>query len=439
MLSIQFLIMFYMQYIIMFSLFNIERKNKIWKVNTVLTFLLLVHDIVRFYVDGYHSVREYDSTAGLITVFFSMLYGIGEYKKIINWILLVVSVFISALVSVAVMGAILIMLGIDPRVLQENPIASVIGMLVGLLSVYAINFIKNRWNIAIDFSLLTRRDILMMVMFVVMFGFYVGNIQVMVLDYEGGIRQLLNIFSLAAGLIPIFGIYHIVSQKDKINYLKLQEKQQEALFEQERQHYEQIQIRDLELKKFKHDITDELYHLETLAKNNDVENLLESLNKIQGETKRLIVPTYKKTGSDIVDSSWYNMVTNLKYKDIETKWIGKIPKNLLITNRDLLKLFANLLKNAFEAAEAGKDSKYVDVKIDTGDKLEITICNSHSNNAKQSSSVTFFSTKDNKNNRGYGTRIIKEIVDKYNGVIKYEFNDSKFEAKIIFGLSIYKR
>ena len=55
-----------------------------------------------------------------------------------------------------------------------------------------------------------------------------------------------------------------------------------------------------------------------------------------------------ETGSDLVNAVLLGLCSQYKNSDIKRNWIGYIPNNINIIGKDLVVLFLNLFKNAFE-------------------------------------------------------------------------------------------
>ena len=227
--------------------------------------------------------------------------------------------------------------------------------------------------------------------------------------------------------------------KNYISYIELSKQQQELLFEEERIYFEKMNERNEEMRIFRHGINEELDYIDELARNGDLEELSNHIAKMRNITAKSLKPLIRNTGLNSINSSWYNLTTNEKYVDIESEWVGKVPSNIVIDNRDVVLLFSNLLRNAFEAAFHSKGRKYVKVEIINHEKkLTIIIKNSYSNKIKEAADGTFITTKLTKENHGIGTRIIKDIVTDYDGIIHHTYDGNEFIAKIVFGAGIYQ-
>ncbi len=99
---------------------------------------------------------------------------------------------------------------------------------------------------------------------------------------------------------------------------------------------------------------------------------------------------------------------------------------------DTTSLLTNMLENACEAAEK-TDSKKIDLTIDDkNDFVKITLINSCDTNPTRKDDV-YVSSKQDKFNHGYGTKIIRKISRRYHGKTTYEFDavNKKFTTTVV--------
>ncbi|MGN0317233.1 MAG: sensor histidine kinase [Lachnospira sp.] len=196
-----------------------------------------------------------------------------------------------------------------------------------------------------------------------------------------------------------------------------------------------------ELKKIKHDINAHLQVLKGIicADYNTYDELKECHNRLQSYLNSSIgeLGNYLdeiSTGNEILD-----IVLRTRKKECKNRGIELFPTILgeiknQIDDVDFVSLLVNLLDNAIEANEKISDNniyKYIELAIDlTQDKTVIRVTNT----ALVSSDTHFrndWSTdKEDKANHGYGTKIIKDIVNKYDGTIEYEIEDGLVECMV---------
>lgn len=111
-----------------------------------------------------------------------------------------------------------------------------------------------------------------------------------------------------------------------------------------------------------------------------------------------------------------------------------IPVNINIESIDLSIIIGNLLDNAIEACRLDDiDYKYIELHAEYSDNdLVIRVINSKSINIKVNlnDKKDRFTSKDDKENHGFGLRNIKETVNKYGGVTEIEDKGDHFVVNI---------
>lgn len=112
----------------------------------------------------------------------------------------------------------------------------------------------------------------------------------------------------------------------------------------------------------------------------------------------------------------------------------KLPKNLSYDYIDLSVIIGNLLDNAIEAClKPDIEHPFIDFKMHIkGNYLVIEVSNSKSSevSVKSNSIGGRFTTKEDKENHGFGLNNIQRIVTRYEGLLKIEDKDSTFNVHI---------
>ncbi|MDO4837913.1 MAG: GHKL domain-containing protein [Clostridia bacterium] len=113
-----------------------------------------------------------------------------------------------------------------------------------------------------------------------------------------------------------------------------------------------------------------------------------------------------------------------------------VPDALPYSSEDLCSLLSNLLDNAIEAASvSGAELPQVSFSMCPKQAyLFIHQENSVSNDIASDARLSLKTTKQRRELHGYGTRIIRSIVDKYNGSIKYTMKNGMFVTDVMLEL-----
>lgn len=130
----------------------------------------------------------------------------------------------------------------------------------------------------------------------------------------------------------------------------------------------------------------------------------------------------------IIDAILYNKSLICKKNDINIFIEVYLKDNLLIKEIDLISIFTNLLDNAIEASMfLNKEDRKISINsriINNYLVLKIT------NNYNSIINANFSTIKKDKENHGFGIKIIKEIVKKYDGTLKINKTDKTIEFSI---------
>ena len=103
-----------------------------------------------------------------------------------------------------------------------------------------------------------------------------------------------------------------------------------------------------------------------------------------------------------------------------------------IKDFDLCTIFYNTLQNAIEACEKVEGTKkLISVKVkNIGDKLGISVVNDTILKKLPDSGV-LYTTKSDKVNHGLGTKNVKEVVNRYEGIYDNSIENGRFVVDII--------
>ena len=426
---------------------GIKNKKPRTLVQGVAIVVCVIIDAYRMIYYDLTTIFTIDSPLGISMAILTIIDNSKGFLKYKMWIATIFSFMVTALVNFLIVGFILSLYEIDTAHLNEDGVLSASGLFVGLIAIFILNTIYSKLlkgKLAIsDFG---KANLIFITVYLFLFGFYVTNLfSWYSLNYDF-FEIVVNILILISGFAPIVWIIYMIYQRkviriqdEEILFVRNREKNQEIIFDESLKNFKILLQGDEKFRKFKHDINDELEYLNQLVTHNDLVRAKEHIKKMMGEVSLIEGLIGKSTGNIITDSVWNTQLNRFSTKEIETTWLGTMPYSLSINERDLLKLFSNLIKNAFEACADAKEQRYVTVRIyDFERKLIFEIENSHSNVLNKCELPGVFkSTKISPSEHGYGTKTIREIVKDNNGVLNHEYSEDVFLVKIGFPSSIY--
>lgn len=203
--------------------------------------------------------------------------------------------------------------------------------------------------------------------------------------------------------------------------------------------YEQVIASIEELRILKHDIHNHLATLALLINTGESDEASDYINKILkdlGQHHRLL-----SSGNLPIDCIISYKMIIAQSKKIPLDFTVHLPGNMPLNNIETCSLLGNLLDNAIESCTkiALEKDRFIHLCIKSfNDMLSIKVENSSNGNYKISKSGDFISTKKGHPeyiNHGIGIKQIQNIVEKYNGFIRFTPGTDIFIAEILLPLN----
>lgn len=236
---------------------------------------------------------------------------------------------------------------------------------------------------------------------------------------------LLSVFIVVLLNIVSFALY------DALNKM-YQDKMKAALIETERILYQNqciiMQTSVEEMKKFRHDIRNQLSTLYELNEGNDrdgIKSFLNNLITINEQGSAL-----SNSGNVVLDSilnyhlrNFYNMGINI-IVDVS------VPARIKLDAADMTTILSNMIDNAREALNECTQKHYNMKVIYTKGSLIIIQKNTTSNNIVYDGD-RIVSSKSDKHNHGYGLKNIEETAKKYSGFLRVRQENDEFITEVL--------
>ncbi|MFQ9514235.1 MAG: ATP-binding protein [Eubacterium sp.] len=245
---------------------------------------------------------------------------------------------------------------------------------------------------------------------------------------QENIKEKIKILSVICMILILFIIMYLYDLISK-SYI---EKMQAKIIEREKNYYyrqaELMQQGSSALKTFQHDINNHLYTLSSMIKedNKEVKRYLEELTGKLEETS-----VYSNSGNIALDSIINYKLSEAQNKNIKVSSNIVLPENLNAEMEDMVTILGNILDNAIEATEKIKNGKYIDlsVKYKVG-TLFITLINSYDGNIIHRKGK-LQTRKSDDTVHGIGVKSVESTVNKYNGIVKINYDEKEFRVKIM--------
>ena len=216
--------------------------------------------------------------------------------------------------------------------------------------------------------------------------------------------------------------YKVFEIFDKLLQITEEKNQQEIMLVEAKakeQYYQEVEANDKKVRSIRHDLKNRLIAM--ASDSNDVKEVVSELISDLDTDDNTIY-----TSNAVFNNIIKNKIAVATKKNIKCSISVAIPQKLKINYGDVGILLGNLLDNAIEACEKTKES-FIDLKIKyVKNTIFISISNS-----KNSEKVNIESTsKEDKENHGYGIYNIRNIVRQYGGFIEFHDRGNVFEISL---------
>lgn len=191
-----------------------------------------------------------------------------------------------------------------------------------------------------------------------------------------------------------------------------------------------------EMRSLRHDMKNQHKVMGLMLEQGKYEDLKEYFISVTGKFNQTCLSEFIDCGNQLVNSV-INMEI-LKATSYGVKLISKIsvPPELPFESSDLCRVMVNLIDNAIEGVMRTDGRDYlIDVKIGKRtDYLYICVQNEIRDDADRENLLKMNTVKDDAVNHGYGHKIVKKIVEKYNGCVNYTVAENEFIAEVMLDL-----
>ncbi|MBP3443008.1 MAG: GHKL domain-containing protein [Clostridia bacterium] len=227
---------------------------------------------------------------------------------------------------------------------------------------------------------------------------------------------------VASGLTVICLSYII------FKYINASLKERDSLEQLDRQlaHYEELAEKNQDIRRFRHDIKNNLYMLNILLEDGKYDEAKEHLEKLSLDIKE--TENKYATGNYFADALISHKAAEAAESNISIRFAGSIPSRQ-ISNSDLCTILANSLDNAIRACKDISPCEITITSILNDKGCTITISNPVKKKVEIKNN-TIRTTKNDSVNHGLGIGNIKRTVQKNNGVVTLSCTDTVFSIKV---------
>lgn len=216
---------------------------------------------------------------------------------------------------------------------------------------------------------------------------------------------------------------HLAKQTETIR----SQEQYELHLKAQLKHLDDILITQKQIKKFKHDFNNYSIGLKAYISESNFQGAINYISEL--EEKFNHGEDIVETGNTALDAILSTKIAIAESKGISVNTKIQIPEDISVEPIDICVIFGNALDNAIEACERSNMShKQISVTIICRD--EAVLCKVVNTTSKPESSVLGTSKQD-KQNHGFGLENIKTALAKYNASPSIERTDEEFTLKFV--------
>lgn len=262
-------------------------------------------------------------------------------------------------------------------------------------------------------------NVILMLGTVIVF-FNVGNAQI---DLKDIIAFFFCIVFLVTSLTLAL-IFRIekASRKEIETRLKLQQIEMEL-----KQNNDMMSVSD-NLRKLRHDMNNHIGLIRNFIYTNNSEGLKEYIDQ-------LYIDVEKANDIVISENKILSVLLNLKIGQAKEQKIDfqsfVAAEKINMQEKDITVLLGNILDNAIEGAAKAKDKKYIDFSIQKTESGCVINCENSIGEKPVMKRGKLVTSKNNTSHHGIGTENIKDIVAKYQGDVRFDFDEEVFSVRVI--------
>ena len=238
-------------------------------------------------------------------------------------------------------------------------------------------------------------------------------------------RVVFFIIAILAAIIADVGIFLAILHIAQRAQLKAENEILSRQVEAQEKHYADLTAQYESIRRMRHDIANHL---------NTMQSLLESSRSGEAAAylSELKACAYDTTlgicENPIIDAFLHNKIESARAGGVEIRARVSLSAGLTVSNVDLVRAFGNLLDNALEAC-AGIAGACVDLRCAQLSGCLVIRCEN-----PVSGTAAEKSRRIPELDRGVGSRVLKDLAEKYDGSLKQERQEDTFLAELILNL-----
>lgn len=214
----------------------------------------------------------------------------------------------------------------------------------------------------------------------------------------------------------------------KFSVLSRRQKETEKNLELQLKHYEDMVIKNRDIRAFRHDYKNNLISLRSLVDTGKTAEALEYIDSLHSDLTT--AQSRFSTGNYLADAILNDKAEKAESSGVRIEFSGSIPQNG-ITNNDLCTVLANTVDNAIRGCEGVSEAKMKIIGNETPNGFVLNVTNPVLSDVKIKNNEVKTSKSD-KENHGFGIGIVKKTAKNYNGYVQLSCENNVFKIQVGF-------
>lgn len=180
----------------------------------------------------------------------------------------------------------------------------------------------------------------------------------------------------------------------------------------------------------RHDMRHHILAIKGLLENQDSQNLEKYLLEL---TESMPVPAENYCGNSVINALLCHYRELAESEAVHVSFSASLMDDLPFSDTDLCIILGNFLENAVEACRRmTAPDKYINLKISMPSRRTLVIIaeNSYEGIIRRTKDGDFLSSKE-KNRKGIGIASVINVIEKYNGIPRFEYQEPVFKASLL--------
>lgn len=190
-----------------------------------------------------------------------------------------------------------------------------------------------------------------------------------------------------------------------------------------------------QMHKIRHDVKKKFAIMSLMLKNGEYDRLNSYFDEV---CEQIIVPCSQvDTGNSAFDLAFNLEISKAKSKGITVSSKLMVPPEMRISEPDLDGLIINLMDNAIEACEkADSDKRQIEVSVQVVHNYLVMRFVNTVSEEKLKNALLLETDKPDKELHGYGSKIVDDIAQKYNGHVMRNVDGDDFIVDVMLDLTV---